>query len=96
MKWKPGEKEKLKQIIKQVSGTLEAEDGPLIESVKVKGKGNLWCYAPLLNRMVRVVRGTRVYIISEMKNNEGKVLVYTANVDVVYIHKNELLEVGFN
>ena len=96
MEWKEGEKEKLKQIIKQVTGTIEDEDGPLGESALIRGTGDLWCYAPLVNRMVLVTRGTKVYRISEEEDKIGRVLIYTAGVEVVYIDKDELIEIGFN
>ena len=96
MEWKEGEKEKLKQIIKQVTGTLDSDDAPLIESALIKGSGDIWCYGPLLNRMVLVARGTRVHVISEKEDKIGRVLIYTAGVEVVYIDKDELIEIGFN
>tara|TARA_Y100000310_G_C20393053_1_gene673722 strand:- start:32 stop:322 length:291 start_codon:yes stop_codon:yes gene_type:complete len=96
MRWKKGEKEKLKKIIKQVSGNIDDIEGELLESAKIQGTGDLWCYAPLSNRMIRVCKGTRVYIISEKEDEEGMVLAYTATVDVVLIKKDDLMEVGFN
>ena len=96
MRWKSGDKEKLKRIIKQVSGNIDDIEGDLLASATIQGNGDIWCYAPLINRMTRIRRGTRVYIISEEEDTEGRVLAYTATVEVVLIRKDELIEVGFN
>ena len=96
MKWKDGDKEKLKKIIKQVSGNIDEIEGDLLQSARIQGNGDMWCYAPLTNQMTRVRRGSRVYIISEKEDHEGRVLVYTATVEVILIKKDELIEVGFN
>ena len=96
MKWKAGDKEKLKKIIKQVSGKIDDIEGDLLQSARIQGNGDMWCYAPLTNQMTRVHRGTRVYIISEKEDHDGRVLVYTTTVEVVLIKKAELIEVGFN
>jgi|1_EtaG_2_1085319.scaffolds.fasta_scaffold06965_4 hypothetical protein len=96
MKWKAGDKEKLKKIIKQVSGNIDDIEGDLLKSATIQGNGDMWCYAPLTNQMTRARRGTRVYIISEKEDHEGRVLVYTATVEVILIKKDELIEVGFN
>ena len=68
----------------------------MLQSARIQGNGHIWCYAPLTNQMTRVRCGTRVYIISEKEDHEGRVLVYTATVEVVLIKKDELIEVGFN
>jgi len=96
MEWQEGDKERLKRIIKQISGTLDPDDGSLIESVTIKGKGKLWCYAPMSKQMALIARGSRVYVIREEEDEEGRVMIYTASVEIVYIDKNELIETGFN
>ena len=96
MKWKDGDKEKLKQIIKQVSGNIDDIEGELLESAKIKGKGDMWCYGPLSNQMIRVRRGTHVYVVSEEIDEQGMVIAYVGPSDVILIKKDELIEVGFN
>jgi len=96
MKWKESDKERLKKIIKQVSGNIEAIEGDLLESTRIKGHGDIWCYGPLVNGMVRVRRSTQVYIISEEKDKKGRVLAYTLTGSVILIKKSELIEIGLN
>ena len=96
MEWQEGDKERLKRIIKQTSGALDPDDGPLIESVTIKGTGDLWCYAPMSKQMTLVARGSRVYVISDKEDEEGRVMIYTATVEIVYIDKDELMQTGFN
>ena len=96
MKWKKEDKERLKNIIKQITGSIDDIEGDLIEGSKIKGKGDIWCYSPLLNQMVAAKRGTLVYIISDEEDDKGRVLAYTGSVEVILIEKSELMEVGFN
>ena len=85
----------IKQIFKQLSGTLEADD-ELIPEAAIKGRGTLWCYDIGERQIVNISRGIKCYILNETKDNNGRILVYTLSNNVILIEEDELIYTGFD
>jgi len=95
--WDYVDKDKVKKIIKQITGKVDDDHGELIPMIAVKGtKGHIWCYHPTEKMFVRVKRGTMGYIISDDASEEDKLLIYTVTSQIVVIEKDKLVELGFN
>ena len=89
-------KSKLKDIIKQISGDIENMNGDLVLPLIVRGQGMLFCYQPSTREMVKINRGTAVYIIDKESFEDERVLVYTYEGHVVLIDTKELIPIGFD
>ena len=89
-------KARLKKILSQISGDFDKLEGPLITPMMVKGKGVLFCYQPSTREMVKINRGTVVYIIDPTETRDEKYLVYTFEGYMVLLHIEEIVPVGFN
>ena len=95
--WDDVDSDKVKKIIKQITGKVDDDHGELIPMIAIKGtKGYVWCYHPTEKRFIRVRRGTLGYIISDKIDKEDKLLIYTATSQIIIIEKDELVELGFN
>ena len=96
MEWKDKYEDKIKRIIKQVTGFSSPDDGSLVPAVVIKGTGYIWCYAPLKNKFLRVPRGTQAYIVDENKDEKGRILIYTVLANLLLIEAEEIKYIGFN
>ena len=77
MTWNKIDKEKVKRIYKQIAGKITKDDGKLHPEGGIRGTSvHLWCYSPTLKQHIQVPRGTKAYIISEMKGDPYKVMIY--------------------
>ena len=85
----------IQQIIKQLSGEINPDDGPLPPIHKIKGKGYMWCYSPMKKTMVRVNRGNKVYILDDEPDEKNQLMAYTPN-EIIFIDKKEIIELGYN
>ena len=88
-------KELLKKIFSQMSGTVK-EDDELVPEYAIQGQGYDWFYDPSQKSVVRVARGIKCYIISAEQDDLGRVLVYTASNDVILVVEDELIYTGFD
>tara|TARA_R110000824_G_scaffold398500_1_gene602612 strand:- start:5685 stop:5972 length:288 start_codon:yes stop_codon:yes gene_type:complete len=88
-------KELLKKIFSQISGTLK-EDDELVPEYAIRGQGYDWFYDPSQKSVVRVARGIKCYIISDEKDDLERILVYTASNDVILVAEDELIYTGFD
>jgi hypothetical protein len=89
-------KTRLKKILSQISGDFDKIEGGLITPMMVKGKGVLFCYQPSTREMVKINRGTVVYIVDPTETIDEKYLVYTFEGHVVLLHTEEIIPIGFN
>ena len=78
---------KLQRIISQISGEIDA-------SYIIKGTGYTWCYSPTEKTMVRVLKGSKAYLLNEP--DEGDMAMIFVPYQIVYIDYEELDEIGFN
>lgn len=88
-------KELLKRIFSQMSGTID-EDDELIPEYAIQGQGYDWFYDPSQKSVVRVARGIKCYILSGEQDDLGRILVYTASNDVILVVAEELIYTGFD
>ena len=93
---KPLDIDEIKRIIRQISGKLEPEDGPLVVPCIISGKGYIWCYNPRDRDMIRILRGTKVFIVDSRIDSEGRVMIYAETGEIALIEQDELLVLGFN
>ena len=93
---KPLDIDEIKKIIRQISGKLEPEDGPLVVPCMIIGKGHIWCYNPKNRDVIRILRGTKVFIVDSRVDSENRVMIYTETGEIALIEQDELLVLGFN
>ena len=97
MTWNKIDKEKVKTIYKQIAGTVTEKDGKLQPEIGIRGtSGHLWCYSPTLKQHIQVARGTKAYIISEMKGDPDKVMIYCTFGEIVVIDYDEIIHTGYD
>ena len=99
MAWESFDKKRMKQISKQLAGSFKESyenAGELIPSVLIKGEGDLWCPHITQKRVVRVIRGTKAYILSDETDEYGRIAIYTDAGDMVAIDPEHIEEIGFN
>ena len=90
-------KDRLKQIVKQFAGTLvEGEVDELIPEYGIKGTGEIFCFYPAKKMFVKVTRGAKAFLIDEVPNSSGRVLIYTFFGELVEIDPDELEYTGFD
>lgn len=88
--------EKLKNIMKQVSGKMEDFEGALYSEYKVRGEGVLFCLSADNKSFLNVTRGIGAYIICKNYDIMGRTLIYTQYGDIVLIEPEELIELGYD
>jgi len=88
--------DEIKRIIRQISGRLKEEDGPLIVPSVIAGTGFIWCYNPRDRDMIRLRRGIKVFIVDGRLDEKGRVVIYTEVGEIALIEQEELLVLGFN
>ena len=88
--------EKLKNIVRQISGKLEKFEGDLYPKHNIRGKGAIYCLSADNKTFVKVVRGISVYIITHDYDTQGRSLVYTIHGDIIVIEPEEINEIGFD
>jgi len=88
--------DRLKQIVRQYAGNIKDNGEELIPQVAIRGTGHLWCYCPSERNFVRVIRGLIAYVVDEKINEQGRVLIYTNNADLVEIEPDELIDIGYD
>ena len=82
-----------KRLLNQLSGDVNKEN-ELIPEYCIIGSGHLWCYDPAAKSMVRIARGTKVYILVENYDYKGRHLMYTAEGLTVCVDPDELILTG--
>jgi|7_EtaG_2_1085326.scaffolds.fasta_scaffold143324_2 hypothetical protein len=95
--WEYVDKNKIKKILKQISGNMEDFEGNLVPTVAIKGtKGHIWCYHVNERKFVKIHRGVVGYVLSKERDEKGRLLIYTEKSQIVAIYEEDLVEVGFN
>ena len=88
--------EKLKNIVRQISGKLEDFSGELYSEHKINGVGAIYCLSVDNRSFVKVERGISVYVVSHNYDTQGRSLVYTIHGDIIIIDPEEISELGFD
>ena len=87
---------KVKKVLKQLSGEVTAEDGDLIAPHFIIGDSDIWCYQPTNRNFIKISRGIPVYILCESYDIRGRHLIYTTDGNMVLIEPDEIVELGFD
>mgnify|MGYP003628681520 CR=1 FL=1 len=89
--------ERIKKIIRQISGKLSDTDveTELIPEYRVKGSGILYCLGVDYRKFTKVARGISVYVIAKNFDTQRRTLVYTICGDIVLMEPEEIEEIGF-
>jgi len=85
----------LKVLYKQLSGKLTEEDIPVPPSI-IKGEGEIYAIDPFNRNMVRVERGSIVYVLEKDYDAQGRTLIYCKTSDIICIDPEDIEEIGFN
>jgi len=96
MKTKKEVTDRVKKVLKQLSGEVTAEDGDLITPHFIVGTGDIWCYQPTSKNFIKISRGIPIYVLYESYDLKGRHLVYTTDGNMVLIGPDEIVELGFN
>ena len=90
-------KVRIKQIVKQFAGTLSEDDtNELIPEYGIKGTGDIFCFYPSKKMFIKVSRGSKAFVVDEVPNIFGRILIYTFNGEMVEIDPDELEYTGFD
>jgi hypothetical protein len=95
MAWDDLDKDRIEQIIRQISGKGLKKSTELISPAIIKGSGIVFLWAPTKKTLIKVNRGIRVYVVSYEMDEKDRVLVYDG-YNLLAIHPDELDEIGFN
>ena len=86
----------MRQIIRQLSGKIEAGGGDLIPEVAIQGRGIIYCYAPDRKYCIKIPRGIKGYVVDEEEDSLGRILLYTWTGEMIEIEPEELIYTGFD
>tara|TARA_R110000824_G_scaffold140329_2_gene306181 strand:+ start:1041 stop:1328 length:288 start_codon:yes stop_codon:yes gene_type:complete len=95
MAWEDLSKERIEQIIRQIDGKKMIKGKILISPAMIKGRGDIFLWAPVKKTVIKVSRGTSVYVASYDMDERDRILVYDG-FNLLAIHPDELEEIGFN
>ena len=87
--------DKLKQIVNELSGDIDPENGPPAPIYEIKGSGHIWCYSPSKKTMVRIPRGGKIYILDSEPDENNRLLIFSP-YEVVCVDVDEVQKVGYN
>jgi hypothetical protein len=89
--------ERVKILVKQISGKITEKDGELLPEYTIKGnKSEIWCYSISDRTMVKVYTRSPVYILQENYDERGRTLIYTYHSQIVLIEEEELQLLGYD
>jgi hypothetical protein len=93
---------KVKIAIQQLNGSWSTSDDKPVELLpelairQQSGNSVIYCYSVVDKGFVKITRGQKAFLIDELKNTEGKSLVYTWDGYLIEIDTTELLYTGFD
>tara|TARA_R100000234_G_scaffold92326_1_gene60548 strand:+ start:19191 stop:19484 length:294 start_codon:yes stop_codon:yes gene_type:complete len=86
---------RLQQIINQISGDIDPDAEEIFPTYIVKGTGYMWCYSPTAKTMVRILRGSKAYLLHDSLDDEAQAMVFVP-YEIVKIDLEDLEEIGYN
>ena len=95
MAWDDLDKDRIEQIIRQISGKGLDKSKSLVTPAVIKGSGIVFLWAPTKKTLIKVNRGIRVYVVSYEMDEKDRVLIYDG-YNLLAIHPDDLIEIGFN
>lgn len=84
---------KIRRAVKQVSGSISEEDGPLLQELAIICSGHIHCFLPASRTFTRIACGTKALLISYNKLEE-KYLVFTFDAQLVEVDKKYITKTG--
>mgnify|MGYP003118474137 CR=1 FL=1 len=96
MAWDYIDEKKFKLLVKQISGTVSETDGDLVPFHQIKGTGPIWCFQITTKSMIRLHRGSALYVLDMGSERDIECLALTKDGIVIVIDKEEIEEIGFN
>lgn len=95
MAWEDLDKDRIEQIIRQISGKGLDKSKALVMPAMIKGSGIVFLWAPTKKTLLKVNRGIRVFVVSYDMDEKDRILIYDG-YNLLAIHPDELVETGFN
>ena len=95
MPWATLEKDRLEQIIRQITGKKLEQSKMVLKSALIKGSGIIFLWAPNKKIFVKANRGVKVYVVSYETDDRDRILIYDG-FNLLAIHPDDLEEIGFN
>jgi hypothetical protein len=95
MAWDDLDKDRIEQIIRQISGKQLKKSTELVSPAMIKGSGIIFLWAPTKKTLIKVNRGIRVYVVSYEMDEKERVLIYDG-YNLLAIGPDDLIETGFN
>jgi len=95
MAWDDLDKDRIEQLIRQISGKGLRKSTELVSPAMIKGSGIIFLWAPTKKTLLKVNRGIRVYVVSYEMDEKDRVLIYDG-YNLLAIHPDDLIETGFN
>ena len=96
MSWDHIDEKKFKALVKQISGTITKKDGELVPYHIIKGKGYMWCFQPSTKTVVKIPRGSKIYVLDFGNKKDLQCLAFSTDGLVFTIDKDEIEEIGFD
>lgn len=75
MAWDDLDKDRIEQIIRQISGKGLRKSTELVSPAMIKGSGIIFLWAPTKKTLLKVNRGIRVYVVSYEMDEKDRVLI---------------------
>jgi len=89
--------ERVKLLVKQISGKITEKDGELLPEYSINSnKNEIWCYSISDRTMIKVYTRASVYILQENYDEKGRTLIYTYHNQIVLIEKEKLQMIGYD
>ena len=82
------QKSLIKQIIKQMSGTVD-EHIELVPEYGITGDGFVFCFQPSTRSFVKIYKNQKIYILGE-RDSGKKLLIYTTCGKIVEIEPEQV------
>ena len=95
MAWETLDKDRLEQILCQITGDKVDPLKDLVLPAMIKGHGVIFLWSPIKKSLVNVQRGTTIYIISYEMDEKDRILAYDG-LNMLAIHPDDIEEIGFN
>ena len=95
MAWEALDKDRLEQILCQITGDKVDPLKDLVLPAMIKGHGVIFLWSPIKKSLVNVQRGTTIYIISYEMDEKDRILAYDG-LNMLAIHPDDIEEIGFN
>ena len=95
MAWDNLDQDRIEQIIRQITGKKLDNSTEMIAPAMIMGTGVIYLWAPTKKTLIKVSRGTSVYIVSYDMDEKERILVYDG-FNLLAVSPDDIEEIGFN